>query len=64
MLRMLVGRCHVGQTNREVVAYVASLTSKSWAKLDGLTKRSIIRECIRIHRENRDLYAAVVNGRL
>lgn len=64
MIRMLVGRCHVSQTNREVVAYVAGLTSKSWAALPGVDRRAIIRAIILEHRANRELYVAVMRGTL
>ncbi len=63
MIAMLVGRCHVGDTNREVLSYVVSCLKKgSWEALPSLTRRSVIRECLNEHKENRKLYRAVMTG--
>jgi hypothetical protein len=45
MIRMLVGRCHVGESYRSVIRYVS--------------RKALLREIVKEHRENRQLYRNV-----
>jgi hypothetical protein len=65
MIRMIVGRCHVGDTNRQVVRYLISRLKKgyaSWQAMPREQRRLAMRECIRIHAENRGVYRFVMSG--
>jgi hypothetical protein len=63
MIRMIVARCHVADTNREVVAYVVScLRPGAWESLPKSDRFRLMRESLRCHRENRALYAFVQRG--
>lgn len=66
MLRMLVDRCHVGESNRAVIRYVVSrLRKPHWKTFRGMpreARREMMRAVIRIHAENRELYAQVMRG--
>ena len=63
MIRQIIGRCHVGETNREVCAYLVSRIKKSvWRKLPLGKRVSILREAIKCHAENRALYCQVMRG--
>ena len=65
MIRMLVGRCHVGESNREVIRYVISrmqhghLSYRSHYRCE---RHALLRSIIEIHAENRALYTAVMSG--
>ena len=62
MIRMLVSRCHVSDSNREVVDYVTScLQPSAWGRFSSIAKRRIIRACIEEHRKNKELYAFVMS---
>lgn len=64
MIRMLVGRCHVGESNRSVIRYVKSRFKRgAWRKLPRYRRKEIMREAIRCHAENRELYGAVMTGK-
>ena len=59
----IVGRCHVGERNTEVLRYVRSRIKRSaWRKLDRKTRRAVIREVVDTHRANRDTYLWVQRG--
>lgn len=65
ILSQIVGRCHVSMTDREVVRYVISrlrygrLTFRSMTLKD---RKQLVNETIRLHHENIELYAYVMNG--
>lgn len=65
MLRMLIGRCHVADSNSAVIRYVISrmehgnLTYRSQYRRE---RHELLRAIIKIHAENRALYTAVMSG--
>jgi hypothetical protein len=65
MLRMLIGRCHVGDSNSEVIRYVISrmehgnLTYRAQYRQE---RHELLRSIIKIHAENRALYTSVMSG--
>jgi hypothetical protein len=64
MIDMLVGRCHVGESNRAVIRYVKSRFKKgAWKKLGREKRKEIMRAVIESHKANRALYSAVMTGR-
>lgn len=64
MISMIVGRCHVGDSNRKVIRYLKSRMKRgAWRKLSRDERKQIMREAIRCHAENRELYHAVMTGR-
>lgn len=64
MIHMIVGRCHVGQSNLSVIRYLKSrFKHGAWRSLPRDKRKDIMREAIRCHRENRDLYHTVMTGR-
>ena len=63
MIRMIVGRCHVGESYLQVIRYVLSRMKKgSFRKAPRAVRRKTLKEIIRCHRENRRLYHQVVTG--
>lgn len=64
MISMIVGRCHVGESNRQVIRYLKSRFRKgAWRKMSRDQRKAIMREAIECHRANRELYVAVMTGR-
>lgn len=65
MIRMLIGRCHVGDSNSTVIRYVISrmkhgnLTYRSQYRQE---RHELLRSIIKIHAENRALYTSVMSG--
>jgi hypothetical protein len=65
MIDQIVSRCHVGQSNRQVIKYFRSrLKCGAWSKLSREQRKDIIRQVIQCHSGNQDLYRAVVSGRI
>ena len=55
--------CHVGCSNRSVIRHVVSKMrsgSKTYRAMPRDERRLLMQQCIRQHRENRELYAAVM----
>ena len=64
MIRMIVGRCHVGESNLQVIRYVKSRMKKgAWRKLSKAERKQTLREIIEAHSENQDLYHSLMTGR-
>lgn len=64
VIRQIVGRCHVAESNRKVVEYAVSRFRKGvWSGMSSLERREIIREVIKAHRHNRHVYSTVMRGR-
>ena len=64
-VRQIVERCHVGDTNREVIRYVISRIKgkyKTFRKLPREQRKQLLRDAVQCHRENRDLYCYVMRG--
>ena len=65
MIRQIVDRCHVGESNRAVIKYVISRLKqkyKTWATMPRGDRKTMMREIIRIHRTNRSLYNDAMGG--
>lgn len=63
ILRTIVGRCHVADTNRQVLEYAKSrLKPKAWRQMPLSKRVEFARACRQFHAENRDLYRIVMRG--
>lgn len=63
ILRTIVGRCHVADSNREVLEYAKSrLKPKAWKEMPLSKRVTFARLCRQIHSENRELYRVVMRG--
>ena len=65
MIRQIVDRCHVGESNRAVIKYVISRLKrkyKTWAAMPRGDRKTMMREIIRIHRANLECYNHVMDG--
>ena len=65
MIRMIVGRCHVGDSNSKVIRYVISRMAKGHATYRAQVRRErhdLLRTIIEIHAENRAVYTSVMSG--
>ena len=64
IVRQIIDRdCHVGRSNRSVIRHVVSKLRSGWQTYRAMPRedrRLLMQQCIRQHRENRELYAAVM----
>lgn len=61
MITMIVGRCHVSDSHRDVIRYVQSRMRKgAWAKLSRADRHTLMRAIIKAHNDNRAQYVAVM----
>lgn len=64
IVRQIINRdCHVGESDRAVIRHVVSKLRQGYGTFRELPKaerRSLMQQCIQQHRENRDLYRAVM----
>lgn len=66
MIKQVVDRCHVGDTNRQVIRFLISRLRngyQTWIGMEREKRRLVMQECVRIHHENREVYRSVMNGR-
>lgn len=64
IIRSIVGRLHVGSSNREVVEYAVSRLRKgAWQEMAPVARVAFIRDCIAAHEANRGLYEDVMGPR-
>jgi hypothetical protein len=57
MIRMIVNRCHVSDSYLKVIRYVLSRMQKgAFRQAPRAQRRKTLKEIIRCHRENRDLF--------
>lgn len=62
VLYSIVARCHVADSHREVLEYVASRFEPTfWAKQTLRWKVQVARACRHLHSENRALYRSVMH---
>jgi len=57
--------CHIRESNRSVIKHVISKLKEGYTTYSQLPKsdrRYIMVECIKCHRENRELYGYVMSG--
>lgn len=60
VIRQIVNRCHIGDSNISVIKYVISRTNKgAWRKLDKLQRKELMLQAIKCHKENRKLYSFI-----
>lgn len=67
MIRQIVGRCHVGESNRQVIRYFISRLAHgyaTWAAMDRDIRRQVMASAINIHGDDLDLYHDVVTGQI
>ncbi len=65
IVRQIVDRCHVGESCRQVISYVASRLNggrKGFLKLKRSHRRLIMRDAIRVHTANHKMYRQVMSG--
>lgn len=63
MISLIVSRCHVADSNREVLRYVISRMKPGyWRGLSRELRREIMREVFEEHRLNRETYIGVMSG--
>lgn len=65
MISMIVGRCHVSESYMKVIRYFISRLKdgyKTFAALPREKRRWVMREIIKEHKENRDIYNYVMKG--
>lgn len=63
MIRMIVGRLHVGESDRAVLDYVLSrLQNGVWEGYDAEQQAAIVWAAIGAHHENQSLYTSVMGG--
>ena len=62
-----VDSCHVGMSNRAVICELISRIKgqhQGWHNMSRVHRRQVMRAAIKRHQANRDLYRAVMGGRL
>lgn len=65
IVRIIVGRRHVGESNRRVIRYFISRLKAGYATWKGIPRaerRQWLRWVIEVHAENRGLYNYVMGG--
>lgn len=64
IIRQIVGRVHVGDSDEVVVDYAKTRLAKgAWASMSPADQRAFVREVKRVHAENRKTYQKVMTGR-
>ena len=67
IIRQIVNRCHVGDSNRTVIRYVVSRLRHGYATFHALSREQrhiLMRDAIEVHEANRQLYFRVMRGDL
>ena len=63
IVRQIVGRCYVGDSNRRVIRYTVSRLKHKYQTFKAMPReqrRDLMRQVIQAHRENRGLYRRVM----
>ena len=66
IIRQIVGRCHVNDSNRKVIRYVISRLRTGYATFRAMSekqRRLLMCEVIAEHQKNQALYSGVMRGR-
>jgi hypothetical protein len=66
ILRAIVDRLHVSESNRDVIRYVISRLQDGYVTYRAMPRwkrREFLAQCLEAHRQNRELYSAVMRGR-
>lgn len=67
MIERIVARCHVGQSNRQVISYFVSRLAhgqKTWFGLSKRMRKDYMRKIIKAHAKNGNLFHDVTTGNL
>lgn len=65
LIRQIVDRCHVGESNRAVIRYMASRIKggvRGFLKLPRATRKSLMRQAFTRHKHNLQEYIMVMRG--
>ena len=65
IISQIVGRCHVAETNRQVIRYVISRLKAKEATYWAMPKdkrKELLQDIIEEHRDNISLYVDIQNG--
>ena len=58
IIRQIVNRCHVGESNSAVLRYVVSrMKSGAWRAQSRAERKRIMRAALKMHAENRALFS-------
>ena len=64
IVRQIINRdCHVAESNRRVIRHVISKLRGGWQTFQAMPRadrRLLMHQCVQQHRENRELYVAVM----
>ena len=64
IVKQIIDRdCHVAESNRTVIRHVISKLRRGWQTFRSLPKsdrRQLMQQCVQQHRDNRELYRAVM----
>lgn len=67
IIRNIVSRCHVSNTDQDVIRYVVSRLKDGWETYRSWPvwyRAGFIKQILRVHRANQSLYRRVVSGRV
>lgn len=62
MINQIVSKCHVSNSNMQVIRYVIGRMKqgyKTYKTLDKRTRKQILKDCIMCHTQNKKLYASI-----
>ena len=66
IIRQIIDRdCHVSMRNRAVIRHVISRLKDGYMTFRAMPhedRKELMRQCVRVHRENRELYCDVMSG--
>lgn len=66
IVRQIIDRdCHVSLSNRSVIRHVISRLRDGRATFRAITlgdRKNLMRQCIKVHRENREFYVDLMSG--
>jgi len=66
IIRQIIDRdCHVAESNRKVIRHVISKLRNGMQTFQAMPRddrRELMQQCIERHRQNREMYAAVMGG--
>ena len=67
IIRQIIGRdCHVSLSNRTVIRHVISRLKEGYSTFRKMSRRErklLLRDCIKAHRENWNLYVRVMGSK-
>ncbi len=65
IIKQIVNRCHVSDSHRQVIKYVISRLVErraTWESMTRQQRRRVMRDIIKVHDNNRELYNIVTRG--